>query len=445
MAVLPFIAQFPVSTVNFVQTLQPHIGQNTPRSKFMPPSKPTQAKIIAFIKTLDAYDKAPSVVLMTQLNDLMISLKITAIRLQESPSDCVIFYAIKDGDKNSPYLCGAVLTYRFGVPNTCFVFDPHSGQDGTIHSATQQFMNGAKLILSNLFNPNVANNPDYKHGPIGPGNIKRYADPSHSNTTAFVPFVETLYELYPNACGTITHGMNGAPNFQLLICNDYNAKFLQNGNNSWCTLLTIALAIQQTNANKASLPVDPNLVVVASPIPGYIKNNNIKVPLVSTDNRNSPIRRLKGTPLNTDVIGHMANGVTGNIFTRGSQTDHLMHCEFAPHFRKGDSHLMQIFVKAQAMAIDWYSKYDAAIQDPWQLAARFPDVYNDMSLYPKLFEPPFIVAFKAHGTNPFKGSASASLVDDSVMAASYDADIATDIMIDDDVIEPIEIDTTIIV
>lgn len=416
--VLPFVNQFTVSKTNFVSTLQPHIGQKTPRGKFAPPTQATQTNLRLFIQALHDYENAPSADLMTKLNGLMKSLDISAIRLQESPNDCVIFYPNPTKDANTPIVCGVTITWRFGavqVPGNAatynnipqmFIFDPHSGQDGTIQTVTTQFMTGAKGIVSHYFNPNVAPNPNYKGGQINAGNIKRFSDPAHSDTTAFVPAVKGIYQVFPKASGTISHGMVGKPNFQLIANNDYKAHFLSNGEPSFCALLTIAMAIETLPPDTSpSFPINPNVVVVEGSVPGYIMNQGAKVPLISATNRASPVRLNSGIGDNSDCIGHMANGAS-DVFNLGTQTDKVMFIEFGPNFRGANSHLMKIFAAAQKNAQNWYMQYDPTIHDPWQLAKRFPDVYNNMALYPKLYDQKFIAEYKANGTNPFKTSSA---------------------------------------
>lgn len=397
--VLPFVAQFPVSKTDFASTLSPHIGQKYPRNKFAPPSSNVQANIKAFVQALHDYEANPSAAGVTQLNNLMTALKLSAVRLQERANDSVIFYP-NDVAGKQPITCGGVLTWRFGSAPQFFVFDPHSGQDGTISAVTTQFLAGAKGLLSHAFNPNVADNPSFKGNPITPSNIRRFADPAHSNTTAFVPFVTKLYSLYDYGC-TVTHGMSGKPNFQLVSNNDFRAQFLQ-GPRSFDALMTIALALQ-------NLPTNPNVVVVEGSVPGYVVKNGTKVPLMSTNNRNSPIRQGNSVGDNSDCVGHMANGAQAP-FNMGKQTDRVFFVEFGPNFRGKNSNLMKMFAAAQAQAAAWYAAYDPSIQNPYALAKNFPDVYNNMALYPQLFDPQFIANYKAHGTNPFHKSSSAAAV-----------------------------------
>src|SRR5581483_10303930 len=98
---------------------------------------------------------------------------------------------------------------------------------------------------------------------------------------------------------------------------------------------------------------------------------------------------------NTDAVGHMADG--GGPFSAGKQTDNTLLLEFGGRIRSNYAPLDQ-FALAQATASTWRVQYDPDIHDLWKLAERFPDVYRDMTLYPKLFDPKFIAAYKAHGT-----------------------------------------------
>ncbi|HSX20758.1 MAG TPA: hypothetical protein VLG38_06540 [Gammaproteobacteria bacterium] len=408
-SVPPFVAQFPVSQESFVATLRPLIGQAYPRRKFAPPTKETSDNIQAFVQALHDYDVNPSTALENKLNTLMQALSLSAVRLKEMPDNAAIFYPndVHTSDPNHAIVCGGVLTWRFGNAPPFFVFDPHSGQDGTIFSVTTQFLAGAKALLSHAFNPNVANNPDFKGNPITPGNIRRFADPAHSNTTAFVPFVTKLYSLYDYGC-TVTHGMIGKPNFQLVANNDFKAQFLR-GPRSFIALMTIALALED-------LPTNPNLIVVEGHVPGYVVKDGIKAPIISVNNRNSPIREGAHVGDNTDGVGHMANGAKGP-FLMGVQTDRVFFVELGGHLRRKDSYLMKQFAAAQAQASAWYALYDPTIHNPWQLQANFPDVYNDMTLYPKLFDPKFIHDYKTNGTNPFNTGAKTSEAESAAAAA----------------------------
>lgn len=414
---LPFVSTLPIATSDFATTLNPHIGQKYPRAKFAPPSDTAKANIKAFVQTLNAYDSTPTLSIADKLTALMKQLNLSAVRLKESPNDSVIFYP-NDVQGKAPIVCGGVLTWRFGptaqfnvvggIPQV-FVYDPHSGQDGTLYTVTQQFLSGAKGLLSHAFNPNVADNPNFKGNPITASNIKRFADPAHSNTTAFVPFITAINELFPHSGCTVSHGMAGKPNFQMIANNDRTASFLEGGTRDWCAMLTIALALQD-------LPLNPNIAVIESSMPGYIVKNGVKAPILSINDRNSPLRENPAVTDNTDSVGHLGNGAT-DPFSMGKHLDNSFFVEFGPNFRGQNSKIMPLFTAAQAMAAAWYMAYDPAVQDPWQLAKRFPDVYNDMSLYPKLFDPAFVKAYKQNGTNPYANSSSAAAVAD--MLASY--------------------------
>jgi len=373
---LPFVAQFPIAQSDFATTLGPHIGQKTAKDKFAPPTNATSANIKAFLHALYDYETAPSDAGMQLLNALIVKLNLEPIRLQEI-NNAVCFIS---KDDKTPIVCGGVLTWNFDVTTPFIVCDPHSGQDGTIYAVTTQFLAGAKCLLSHYFNPNVDDNPNFKGNPITASNIRRFADPAHSNTTAFVPFVTGFLDVFPKAVGTVTHGMAGKPNFQMIASNDDKAQFLQD-QVSFDALLTIALALQP-------LPTNPNIFVVCGSVPGFITDptSGQHAALISINNRNSPLRLNNKIGDNSDCVGHMLNG-SNQPFQIPHQSDKAFFVEFGPLPRNKDSSLMALFAKAQAMAIGWYAVYDPSIQDPWQLSKRFPDVYNDMSKYPSLFDP----------------------------------------------------------
>lgn len=423
---LPFVAQFPISTQNFEQTLNPRIGQKYPRGKYDRPKETTKVNVKAFIRALNDYDNNPTPQTMAELNDLLKKLDMSAVRLQELPDDAVVFYPNNTKNNNTPLVTGAVIVWRFGktqVPGNpatynnpltqMVVFDPHSGQDGTLYTITDQFLGpkneipsiGAKVLVCNAFNPNVALNPDYKGGKITHNNIKRFTDPSHSDTTIVTEIAKAIYSVFPNAMGTITHGMKGADNFQLLMGNDFNNQYLL-GKSSFPALLAIALALEQLERSKAaSLPVDPNKVVAGSTVPGYFVLNGEKVPVISRDPSKSSIRKTQGASLNSDVLGHIANGATLNIFNLGKQKDRLVHAEFAGYFRSKESLLRDIFVAAQAKASVWTTQFDPEVHALDKLEERFPDVYHHMELFPQLFNPEFIKAYKEQGINPYNSRA----------------------------------------
>lgn len=391
---LPFVAQYPVSQTDFATTLGPHIGQKTKVAKFAPPTNATNANIKAFLHALHDYEASPSDTGMALLNALIGKLDLSPIRLQEN-NDAVLFIP---KDNKTPITCGGVLTWSFNVTTPFIVCDPHSGQDGTLYAVTTQFLSGAKCLLSHYFNPNVDDNSNFKGNPITAANIRRFADPAHSNTTAFLPFVTGFLDVFPNAVGTVTHGMVGHPNFQLIASNDDKAQFLMDGTVSFDTLMAIALALQP-------LPTNPNIVVIEGKIPGFIVDptSGKAAALISANNRDSPLRLNPHVGDNTDCVGHMLNG-SKQPFVVPKQTDKAFFMELGPLFRNKDSKLMALFAKAQAMAIGWYAVYDPNIQDPWQLSKRFPDVYNDMSKYPQLFDGDFVKGYKNVGLNPFANS-----------------------------------------
>ena len=374
---LPFVAQFPISQSDFATTLGPHIGQKTPKDKFAPPTAATSANIKAFLHALHDYETTPNDAGLRLLNALIAELDLSPIRLQEIPN-AVLF--IPKNDK-TPIVCGGVLTWNFDVTTPFIVCDPHSGQDGTLYAVTTQFLAGAKALLSHYFNPNVDDNPNFKGNPITASNIRRFADPAHSNTTAFVPFITGFLDVFPKAVGTVTHGMAGKPNFQMIASNDDRAQFISNGQVSFDALMTIALALQP-------LPTNPNIFVVCGSVPGFITDptSGQHAALISANNRNSPLRLNPKVGDNSDCVGHMLNG-SNQPFAIPHQSDKAFFVEFGPLPRNKDSALMALFVKAQAQAIDWYSKYDPSVHDPWMLSKRYPNVYNNMALYPTLFDP----------------------------------------------------------
>jgi hypothetical protein len=434
-----FVAQFPVSSQNFIQTLSPHVGQMTPSYKFAPPSATTMANLTAFLQALDQYDQNPSDALITQLNNLMQQLDISAIRLQELENDAVIFYP-NHPNGQTPFVTGVTLVWRFGLTKETgnaatlnnplpqfIIFDPHPGQDGTLNAITTQFLAGAKVLVSHLFNPNVAKNPNFKGNPITHSNIKRFSDPAHSDTTAFVPVGQTLFTIYPKATCTITHGMGGKPNLQLLAGNDYNSRFFQNGTLSFDLLLSIALATQQTATGAIAFPNNPNFLMIESPLPGRVNVNGKSVPLASRTNVNAVVHSHVDVD-NSDTVGHMANGVTKHsVFGYGTQSDRGFFVEFGARFRTPGSYLMSLFAKAQIQANEWYAVYDPTIHDPWKLAQNFPDVYNDMTLYKNLYDPTFIQQYKEKGINPYNTSSSAAAVQDAaqLLAVDQSANVAT--------------------
>lgn len=420
---LPFVAQYSISQSDFATTLQPHIGQKTKKEKFAPPSDATKANIKAFLRALHAYETKPDDAGMQLLNGLVQKLDLNPIRLQEG-HNCVLF--IPKNDK-TPIVCGGVLTWNFAIQtDTPFIVcDPHSGQDGTLYAITMQFLSGAKAMLNHYFNPNVDDNPNFKGNPITASNIRRFADPAHSNTTAFVPFVTGFLDVFPRAVGTVTHGMAGKPNFQLIGSNDDKAQFISNGKVSFDALMTIALALQP-------FPTNPNVVVVCGSVPGFVvSSSGQKAALISANNRNSPLRLNPHVGDNTDCVGHMLNGGNGP-FTYPPPADKAFFMELGPKFREKGSHLMQLFAKAQAMAIDWYSKYDPAIHDPWMLSKRYPDVYNDMSKYPSLFDTATIAALR-NGNNLFASSQALQDLEPTV-ADNVTPDASTDLS-DNDITE----------
>ncbi len=428
----PFVSQFPVATENFLKTYGPHIGNSTPKTKFAPPTAQTAANIKAFLTALVAYEASPTAAGVTTLNNLLTALDMSAIRLQESPNDAVVFYPNPTANKTTPIVTGITFVWRFGAvqvpgdPTTYnnplpqfFVYDPHPGQDGTIHVINTQFFAGAKCLVSHYFNPNVADNPNFKGNPITGANIARFADPSHSDTTAFVPFVERIYSLFPHAGSTITHGMVGSATNQIWATTNYKARFLQNGTPDFAALLAIAMGIQEAANSTPLLPLKTSATLCA-PLPGYIVRNGNTAPLTSLQNPNSPWRWEKGVGDNTDSLGHMADG--GGPFSISTQTDNSLLLEFSYKVRKFNAPQMGIFALAQANACKWYTQYDPTIHNPWKLAANFPDVYNNMALYPNLFDPDFIKAYKANGTNPYNTSSStAAVADMNAALAEYDA------------------------
>lgn len=193
----PFVAQFPVSSKSFIDTLSPKVGQKfAAKHKFAAPTPDTVYQIKEFLFALHSYEDMAFSGPIKYINDAMADLRLNAIRLLENPN-VVVFYP-NDTKETVAIKCGCVLTWDFSVQTPLFVFDPHSHQ---LPIATVEFLNGAKVMLSHVFDLGYYENPKYQ-----PGDILNFTDPLTSKLTAFTPFCANLFYLYPEAKSIIVGG-----------------------------------------------------------------------------------------------------------------------------------------------------------------------------------------------------------------------------------------------
>jgi hypothetical protein len=440
--------------------------------KYEPPTQETQTNVAALINALNAFDNQPSAANLQQVTKLLANLNMHVLKLADAP-DLLIIYP--DATK-TPITCATTITWNLGKVQKpgdsstannpllpLILIEPHPGQDGTT-AIMYRFLNQANNVLSQVptgqtlaqnpqlldllkvkatishyFNPNIYWNAAYNNKyPISPTNLHRPSDPAHSGETILTAVIGAVHKLFPYAVGLVVHG-EGTPTHNFWGCNDRNANFRNaNGAASFDALLTINLAISDPALPTPSTK-DGNRwnvlssgttagVIVPGTMPAAAGGTQ---PLIGADySQTIPLVALSAVYDNTDATGHEAQGV--GPFDLVPENDPIRNnwlvIEFSPTFRTGNSAGAKVFADALIATANQFVNYNPAIHDPWELASRFPLVHQNMTLYPKLFDPTFVQEYLAKGTNPYSGTISTKSVTISSVVSNISATLTQPVL-----------------
>jgi hypothetical protein len=418
-----FLHKYPVTNVSLGTTLIQNTGKTT-SALYEIPRPENVKKIQEFCESLVQFearalairvDTVATQKLLDKITRLMEELELTAIRPKESgvDRDWIVFVPLIK-DLKTPVKIPAVFVYRFGfiadtprndpratVGNLALISE-HSIADGAERLTADVFLTcKAKFILANLFRPHAVPND----GTFDP-KIKYLTDPTHSNTTIFLPMLQTLLQQeFPEIPVLIMHGMGASlgNEYQVLIGNCFG-KFREDGKRSFANMLGISFGIEDffTSAANRAANIPSPVVSVCSKIPNFILKGGVKVPMSSDKgNGTNGALRWPGTTITTNVDGHIGyfatNPLTSIIRKDYSCSDRMIHVETTGYIRTNDIEVSPRRLQFAAIikrAMNWYRCYDPAIHDPHRLNERFIERANNMKLYPELFNPAVIARYK---------------------------------------------------
>lgn len=424
-----FLDQFPVIINTLGTTLVNTVGIREPKL-YEHPKEENVIKIKILLQTLvdfeisaleDDRDGNEEVKkLFKKIMRLMEDLELYAIRPKESGVDKDwIMFAPRIIDKEMPVKIAAVLVYRFGfirnsskdltddhtVGNIALVSE-HSGADGAERLTADVFIKGkAKFILANLFRPHTLRNPNFD--PEKRSSVEYFTDPAHSDTTIFLPMLQTLLQdLFPEIPVLVMHGMGSSPienKFQTLIGNCYG-KFRKDGWRSFANMLAISFGVEDYFINQADEDANKPFPVVAvqSSIPNSVLKGDQIVPMSSDSEGVNGALRYPERVISSNVTGHIGyyakKVLTETILKNYECSDRMIHVETTGYVRaneKNNHPHRDKFVNVVLRAMKWFERYDPAIHDPHKLKTRFVKRAENMKLYDDLFSFQKIASYKS--------------------------------------------------